>query len=121
MKYVIIVICIICMIVGVFISANVGVSLGFTDYNAEHNHPDTLPRPVEDVRADLESEMLKSNAMLDGLHWLLNHDKALWQTRFVESTEYKSIDRMVEWGDYDSINWKAKDSLSNEDFVRTHY
>jgi len=109
------------MLAGIFISVIVGFALGHQSFKEEHSHPDPLPRSVETVESDLESEMLKSNAMLDGLHWFLIKDKALWDTAFVNSIEYKTIDKMVIWGNFYNVNWNAKVSLEYDNFVRTHY
>ncbi|MBR5638420.1 MAG: hypothetical protein IKW83_01525 [Muribaculaceae bacterium] len=111
----------ICMILGILITPIIGFKLGLLVYEKKHSHPDPIPRPVEAVKADLEKEMIISNALLDGLHWYLINDSAFWESSFVKTQEYKNIDGMVEWGDFDSPDWKAKETIDESDIVRHHY
>lgn len=109
------------LILGFFAAPIIGFNLGVGIYQNKHSHPDPIPRPVEAVKADLEKEMIISNALLDGLHWYLIKDSAFWKSSFVKTQEYKNIDNMVEWDDFDSPDWKAKETIDEDDLIRHHY
>ncbi len=100
MRYLLLVVA---MISGIFIAALVGYDSGKEMHN-HHGAPDSL---------SIQKNV--SNALLDGLHWFMMHDK---DTTFKNSEEFSQLNDLVcdGWENFELPTWKAKE-YSDSDFT----
>ena len=55
----------------------------------------------------LNKERAYANALLEGLHWYMRDDSAYWHKVFMNTIEYKNIEKANngDWEDFYSPNW----------------
>lgn len=60
------------------------------------------------VREILAGERRLSNALLEGLHWYMRDDSVRWYNTFMNTVEYKNIEKANngDWEDFYAEDWK---------------